>query len=44
MSDEQKSIINEANAIYARLQQEAAEDDAKKIAEIELAKLNATTG
>jgi hypothetical protein len=41
MSDEQKSVINEANAIYERLQREAAEDDAKKVAEIELARLEA---
>jgi hypothetical protein len=39
MSDEQKAIIDEANAIYERLQREAAEDDAKKVAEIELARL-----
>jgi hypothetical protein len=43
MSDEQKSVIDEANAIYARLQREAAEDDAKKVAEIELARLQAAT-
>lgn len=35
---EQEEIINEANAIYERLMREAAEDEAKKAAEIEAAK------
>jgi hypothetical protein len=42
MTDEQRAVIAEANAIYERLQREAAEDDAKKLAEIELAKLEAS--
>jgi hypothetical protein len=42
MPDEKKAVIDEANAIYARLQREAAEDDAKKLAEIELARLEST--
>jgi hypothetical protein len=42
MSDEQKEVIAEANAIYERLQREAAEDDAKKLAELELARLEAS--
>jgi hypothetical protein len=41
MSDEQKAVIAEANAIYERLQRETAEDDAKKLAEVELARLEA---
>lgn len=36
---EQNDIISEANAIYERLLREAAEDEAKKQAEIEAAKL-----
>jgi hypothetical protein len=35
MSEEQKSVIEEANAIYERLQREAAEDAAHKIEEIQ---------
>ena len=35
---EQEDIINEANAIYERLMREAAEDEARKAAEIEAAK------
>ena len=35
---EQEAIINEANAIYERLMREAAEDEAKKNAEIEAAR------
>jgi hypothetical protein len=42
MSDEQKEVIAEANAIYERLQREAAEDDAKKLAEMELARLESS--
>lgn len=38
---EQDAIIQEANAIYERLLREAAEDEAKKQAEIEAAKLEA---
>jgi hypothetical protein len=37
MSEEQKSVIEEANAIYERLQREAAEDAAQKISEIQRA-------
>jgi hypothetical protein len=36
---EQEEIINEANAIYERLLREAAEDEAKKQAEIEAARM-----
>jgi hypothetical protein len=36
---EQEEIINEANAIYERLLREAAEDEAKKQAEIEAARI-----
>jgi hypothetical protein len=39
MSEEQKAVIAEANAIYERLQSEAAADAAKKMAEVELARL-----
>jgi hypothetical protein len=42
MSEEQKAVIAEANAIYERLQREAAEDDAKKLAELELARLESS--
>ena len=35
---EQEAIINEANAIYERLMREAAEDEARKAAEIEAAR------
>jgi hypothetical protein len=37
MSEEQKSVIEEANEIYERLQREAAEDAAQKIEEIKQA-------
>jgi len=40
---EQDDIIEEANAIYERLLREAAEDEAKKQAEIEAAKLSYST-
>lgn len=41
MDDEQESVIQEANEIYERLLKEAAENAAKKQAEIELAKAEA---
>jgi len=43
LPDEQDEIIREANAIYERLLREAAEDEAKKQAEIENAKKEAAT-
>jgi hypothetical protein len=38
ISEEQQSVIDEANAIYERLLREAAEDEAKKQAQIEEAR------
>lgn len=43
MSPEQEAVIQEANEIYERLLREAAEDEAKKQAEIEEAKQQAAT-
>lgn len=43
MSPEQEAVIQEANEIYERLLREAAEDEAKKKAEIEAAKQQAAT-
>lgn len=43
MSPEQEAIIAEANAIFERLQREAAEDEAKKQAEIDAAKQSASS-